>query len=158
MYCIGTTYSLYLWGEARGRVEPAKKSHRFESAVLVNFCPALKDTSRLRHALSMSSPPPLIVYSPSDRLLHFHAFSLTSVAKSNNFLVTSVFLSFSRTLLPLHAYFVFSAMHIHPPYTCTLPPPHSFDEHFTRACILARHRKSAYIRDVTRDTALPFLL
>lgn len=93
---------LYLWGEARGRVEPAKKSHRTWISAVSVFCPALKNNfTTLRHALSMSSPPPLLVYSP---LFHFHTHFLSlflslsfSLAKLQNWVLSTTLarLSFS---------------------------------------------------------------
>lgn len=129
---------LYLWGEARGRVEPAKKSHRiWISAVSVNFCPALKNNfTTLRYAFSMSSPPPRLF---PFRFFHFHtfSFSLDNLQNCNSqhnisfslflpkFWHSIFFLSHTRILLYL------IPLNIH--HTPVHSRFFSFT-HFTRAC------------------------
>lgn len=144
----------------------------FESAVSVNFCPALKDTSRLRHALSMSSPPrpprARRLHPPSDRNSYTFTHPLTPVAKPNGSRQHQSFPLSPRALLAFHASFLTrtrttyifrhaSTPHAHVASLPASPAPihpvnisHALAH--PRAHVQA-HRKSAYIRDVSRDTA-----
>lgn len=120
--------SLYLWGEARGRVEPAKKSHRVRIGRLSQLL------SRVKEYFTAATRPLHVVPAPARRLsplqtqtlIYFHASSHAG-CKTEQF--PSVFPLLSPELLAFHAFpFSLSLTRVssvtHPPCThATHPPP-----------------------------------